>query len=80
MATTTLDPLKIVVRGKHDSGKTTVANLIKMALEEAGFRRVGKVADTKALPHGEKDQFPSRLQRNMDLRPIYISVELESEG
>jgi hypothetical protein len=71
-----LEPLTIVVRGKHDSGRTSVANLIKMSLEEAGFRLVGPVKDTPPLPPGEKDQFSNRLRRNMDHRPICITVEL----
>jgi|WetSurMetagenome_2_1015567.scaffolds.fasta_scaffold377498_2 hypothetical protein len=85
-----MEPLKIVVRGRHDSGKTSVANLIKMALEEAGFLLVAMtlhspagfllvcpVKDTKPLPTGKKAEFQDRLHRNMVSRPIQISVELE---
>lgn len=73
-------PLKVVVRGRHDSGKTTVAHLIKAALEEAGFKLVGPVKDAKSLPDGEKPSFAERLRRNMVLRPVHITVELEEEG
>jgi Flp pilus assembly CpaF family ATPase len=71
-----LDPLKIVVRGKHDTGKTTVANLIKMWLEENGFRHV-VIEDVPPLPQDQKADFMSRFMRNRDLRPVRIVVELE---
>lgn len=71
-----LEPLKIIVRGKHDMGKTTVASLIKMFLEENGFSDV-KVDDLPPLPQGEKDAFMNRFMRNRE-RPVRIAVELES--
>lgn len=70
-----LEPLEIVVRGKHDTGRTTVASLIKMFLEENGFRRV-TVKDTEPLPSEEKDKFMNRFMRNRE-RPVHIIVELE---
>ena len=70
-----LDPLKIIVRGRHDMGKTTVANLIKMYLEENGFRYVS-LRDVEPLPVGEKDEFMNRFMRNRE-RPVQITVELE---
>jgi polynucleotide 5'-kinase involved in rRNA processing len=69
--------LRIVVRGCHDSGKTTVANLVRMALEEGGFRDV-RVLDVPPLPPGQKDDFPARLARNLG-RPVRIVVELEED-
>ena len=70
-----LHPLKIVVRGKHDSGKTTVANLIKQHLQDDGFRDVA-VKDVPPLPHDMKEDFVRRLERNRG-RPVRIVVELE---
>lgn len=72
---TKLDPLKITIRGKHDTGKTTVASFIKMFLEENGFRRV-KVQDVPPLPAEAKDEFAKRFGRNRE-RPVHIVVELE---
>jgi hypothetical protein len=67
--------LTIVIRGKHASGKTTVANLIKMFLEESGFVDV-KVADIDPLPQGQKPVFEQRF-REARARPVRIQVELE---
>lgn len=72
----TFEPLKIIVRGKHDTGKTTAANLIKMYFEECGYRHV-TVKDTPPLPNEDKPQFMDRFHRNRDLRPVVISVDLE---
>lgn len=69
-----LKPLIVIVRGEHDMGKTTVANLFRMFLEENGFRHV-KVHDTEPLPEEQKSRFWDRLQRNRE-RPIDIHVEL----
>jgi uridine kinase len=66
--------LEIVIRGSHDTGKTTVANLIKMMLEESGYKSV-QVADTPPLPDAKKPPFQERLNRNRQ-RPIKIRVEL----
>lgn len=70
-----LPPLEIVVRGGHDMGKTTVASLIKMFLEENGFRKV-VLRDVEPLPAEQKADFMSRFMRNRDLRPVHIIVEL----
>jgi Flp pilus assembly CpaF family ATPase len=70
-----LEPLKIIVRGKHDTGKTTVANILKMLLEESGFRFVS-VRDVRALPNEQKADFEKRIARNLS-RPIHITVECE---
>jgi Flp pilus assembly CpaF family ATPase len=73
-----LESLKIVVRGKHDTGKTTVANLIKVFLEDNGFRQVS-IEDVPPLPLEQKAEFVSRFKRNQDLRPVRIVVELEED-
>lgn len=70
-----LEPLTIVVRGNHDTGRTTVASFIKMFLEENGFKSV-MVKDTPPLPDDQKKDFLDRLTRNRQ-RPIQIVVELE---
>ena len=70
-----LDPLTIIIRGKHDTGRTTAASIIKMFLEENGYRDV-KIADTEPLPASEKDEFMRRFERNRT-RPVRIVVELE---
>jgi len=72
-----LRPLTIVVRGSHDTGKTTVANLVKMFLEENGFQDV-RVSDLPPLPQEQKPDFMSRFMRNRG-RPVRIVVELEKE-
>lgn len=69
-----LCPLQIVVRGPHDSGKTTVANFIKMYLQDEGFADV-VVRDVPPLPQHLKEELSERLRRNKE-RPIRIAVEL----
>lgn len=69
-----LEPLDIIVRGRHDSGKTTVANLIKMCLEESGFVDV-VVRDVPPLSPDQKEDYSRRLERNRS-RPVRITVEL----
>lgn len=70
-----LSPVTIVVRGKHDTGKTTVARLIEEMLRESGFSDV-QVHDLPPLPHDMKDRFIDRFERNRE-RPVRIVVELE---
>ena len=70
-----LEPLKVIIRGKHDTGKTTVANIIKMLLEENGFSFVS-VKDTGSLLDSQKEDFAKRIARNLK-RPIHIIVECE---
>lgn len=69
-----LEPLQIIIRGKHDTGRTTIAALLKEALEVSGFALVS-ITDTEPLPPDEKPEFAARLSRNLK-RPIRISVEL----
>jgi len=72
-----LRPLTVVVRGEHDSGKTTVARLIEAYLRRCGYRQV-TVADVPALPDEEKPDYQVRLARNQERRPVHIVVELEA--
>jgi hypothetical protein len=71
---TDLKPLTIIVRGEHDMGKTTIANLIRTFLEDNDFRDV-KVIDVDPLLHDQKARWWDRFQRNRE-RPIHIRVEL----
>jgi predicted GTPase len=72
----TLEPVTVTIVGKHNTGKTTLANLIKMALEETGYRHV-VIHDIEPLPQDEKDRFPERFTRNRELRQVDIHVKLE---
>lgn len=73
-----LKPLRIVIRGEHDMGKSTMAALFKLFLEEHGYRHV-KVADIEPLPSEQKSPFPDRFSRNRE-RPVHISIELVDEA
>ena len=70
-----MDILEIIIRGPHDSGKTTVASLLRDALKELGFREV-QLQDTPPLPPDKKDSFSIRLGRTLR-RPVRIRVELK---
>ena len=70
-----LSSLTVIVRGKHDTGKTTAANLIKIFLEENGYDQV-TVRDVPPLPSEKKDEFMRRFTRNRG-RPVSIRVELD---
>ena len=72
---TTLPPVTITIEGGHDSGKTTLANLIKMMLEENDYAHV-TLHDVEPLPAEQKDNFSARFHRNRALRPIDIQVKL----
>jgi Flp pilus assembly CpaF family ATPase len=71
-----LDPVTVIIRGKHDTGKTTLANLLKMFLEENGYRHV-VVKDIEPLSQEQKAPFWDRFTRNRDLREVNIHIELE---
>jgi adenylylsulfate kinase-like enzyme len=73
-----LDPVVIIIKGKHNTGKTSLANIIKGALQESGYRHV-ELKDTAPLPYDEKDRFEERFERNRELRAVSIRVELEAE-
>jgi adenylylsulfate kinase-like enzyme len=72
----TLEAVTVTVSGKHDSGRSTLANLIKMMLEESGYKHVS-FADTEPLPQDAKDRFPERFDRNRTLRAVNIRVVLD---
>lgn len=68
--------LKIIVRGEPNTGKTTAARLIQLALEEAGYVDV-HVHDLPAVRHG-KGEFAARWERNKQA-PVEIVVEVEEK-
>lgn len=70
----TLEPVTITIKGPHNSGRTTLANLVKMMLEENSYKEV-ILNDTAPLSADEKDRFPERFDRNRALRPVQIRVE-----
>jgi uridine kinase len=72
----TLDPVTVTISGRHDSGRTTLANLIKMTLEENEYRHV-TLQDVKPISADEKDRFSERFERNRYLRPVNIHVVTE---
>jgi uridine kinase len=74
----TLKAVSITISGDHDSGKTTLANLVKMCLEENGYKHIS-LKDVEPLPHDEKDRFPERFDRNRNLRAVDIRVLLAGE-
>lgn len=75
----TLEPVTLVIRGPHNSGRTTLANFLKMFFDEHGYRDV-KVEDVAPLPEEQKGSWPERWARNRDLRPIRVRVELAGES
>lgn len=78
MSNNSLDPVTITISGKHDTGRTTLASLIKMFLAESGFAHV-EVTDTEPLPHDQKDDWGKRQERNR-ARPILIRVVGVDDG
>lgn len=69
-----LRTVEVIIRGPHDTGRTTLASLIRNFLEENGYRDV-QVQDTPPLPIEQKASFWDRFQRNRE-RPYRIKVEL----
>lgn len=66
--------ITVVVRGKPNTGKTTAARLIQLALEEAGYTDV-VVQDQPPVRHG-KGAFEERWARNKAAR-VLVKVEVE---
>jgi pantothenate kinase-related protein Tda10 len=66
--------IEIIIRGPHDSGRTTIASLIKDYLEQNEYRYV-RVIDTLPLSHEEKSPFHERFARNRE-RAVVIKIEL----
>ena len=75
MSRPTLAGVTITIEGEHDSGKTTLANLLKEMLEENNYTHV-TVEDVPPLPAERKDRFSERFDRNRALRPVHIRVRL----
>lgn len=75
----TFPAVTITIEGPHDSGRTTLANLVKMHLEESGYDHVS-VQDMAPLPSDNKPSFPERFDRNRALRPVNIVVKLSPRG
>lgn len=71
-----LKPVQIIIRGQHATGRTTLARLIEGFLRETGYRHV-EIFDTEPLSHDVKGPYPERSQRNRDLRPVVVKVELD---
>lgn len=68
-----LDSVTIEIIGQHDTGRTTLASLIRMFLEENGYRHI-TIEDTEPLSNSQKDKFMNRFLRNKE-RPITIRVK-----
>jgi tRNA uridine 5-carbamoylmethylation protein Kti12 len=69
-----LDPVEVIVRGRPNTGKTSLARFIEEELRKIGYRSVRVVSDTP--PMANKPEFAERLRRNMAERPVHIRVEL----
>lgn len=72
-----MDSVKIIIKGKHNTGKTSLANLLKSALEEYGYKHVS-FTDAAPMPYDQKPEFTERFKRNREERPVQITVEIES--
>lgn len=79
MSHPTFPAVTVTIEGPHDAGKTTLANLIKMHLEESGYAHL-TLQDTAPLSSEEKPRFPERFDRNRALRPVNIVVKLVQGG
>ncbi len=67
------DQVEIIIRGPHNTGRTTLKALIRLALEENGFTRVFSM-DTEPLPQNQKAPFSERFEATRQ-RTILIRVE-----
>lgn len=64
-------PVEIIIRGQHDTGRTTIGILFRQFLQDTGFADV-EMVDTP--PIDDKSSWPDRFERNK-MRPIRIKVE-----
>lgn len=64
----------IIIRGPHDSGRSTLARIIEAALLENGYLAV-EVEDTAPLPKDRKAPLVDRWSRNRETRKHRIKVE-----
>jgi hypothetical protein len=69
------DGLEIIIRGGHNQGKTTTANIIAEALREAEYQDV-RVIDIPPLPPEQKSRWWERFQKAR-ARSVTIRVELK---
>lgn len=67
-----MESVKIVIVGPHNSGRSTLASLIKMFLEETGYTNVS-LSDTDSLPDASKEEFFKRWFKNKN-RPVQLTV------
>ncbi len=63
-----------MIRGPHDSGRTTIARLFEEFLKSEKWLDV-TVDDLPPLPHDQKLDLIDRLHKNME-NPVRIRVEL----
>lgn len=68
-----LRSVEVIIRGPHDTGRSTLASFLKMFLEEHQYSHV-TVIDTPPLPAEQKDNFHNRMMRNRE-RPVVIKIE-----
>lgn len=72
------EPVTILVIGRHNTGRSTMASYLKLFLEEHGFKNV-TLEDAKPLPPDEKEPYTTRSVKNRE-RPVNIRVLTEGEG
>lgn len=72
------EPVTILIIGKHNTGRSTMASYLKLFLEEHGFKSV-TLHDAKALPTDEKEPYTTRSAKNRE-RPVNIRVLTEGDG
>ncbi len=66
--------IEIIIRGTHNSGRTTAAFLIEQKLKEVEYEDV-TIVDTKPLPESEKPGITDRFYKNRE-KPVRIKIEL----
>jgi len=66
--------IEIIIRGPHNTGRTTAAFLIQQKLREVGYDNV-TVDDTKSLHESQKPDITDRFYKNRE-KPVRIKVEL----
>ena len=66
--------IDIIIRGPHNTGRTTAAFLIEQKLKETGYENV-TVEDPLPLPESEKPDITDRFYKNRE-KPVRIKVEL----
>jgi hypothetical protein len=72
------EPITILVMGKHNTGRSTMASYLRLFLEEHGFKHVA-LQDAPALPADEKEAYVTRSAKNRE-RNVNIRVLTEGDG